>query len=127
ALTHYEVAQQPFAGAAVVWLQLLRPAPVDHPLAHVVASLRREQTVLDRHDLIPATGCMKAAQQSSVGVRPERILELVAVAPQLDCGHDRLKLEAIEAADSPQRVIDLGLLYLELSLVRQFLPGGTGM
>ena len=52
----------------------------------------------------------------------ERVLELVAVAPLLDGGDDRLELEAVELADAPQRVVDLLGLDLELALVGQHLP-----
>ena len=57
----------------------------------------------------------------------ERELELVAVAPVLGRGDDRLQFKPVEMPDAPQRVRDLFDLDLQLALVRQYLPGGTGM
>jgi hypothetical protein len=57
----------------------------------------------------------------------ERVLELVAVAPLLDGGHDRVLLEALQVADPAQRVADLLGLDLELALVGQHLPGRARM
>ena len=65
---------------------------------------------------------MEAADELAVVAGAERVLELVAVAPLLDGGHDRLELEAVEVADPPQRVVDLLGLDLELALVGQHLP-----
>ena len=70
---------------------------------------------------------MEAADERAVGVGAERVLELVAVAPRLRGGDDRLEHEAVEAADPPQRVLDLLLLDLELALVAQHLPGRARM
>src|SRR2546423_587987 len=52
----------------------------------------------------------------------ERVLELVAVAPLLEGGHDLAHRRIGEAADALERVCDLALLFLELALVRQHLP-----
>ncbi len=57
---------------------------------------------------------MKAADELAVRVRPEGVLELVAVAPLLRRGDDRLELEAVEVADAAQRVVDLLVLLGEL-------------
>ena len=70
---------------------------------------------------------MEAADQLAVVVGAEGELELVAVAPLLDGGDDRLQLEAVEAADARQRVADLLLLDRELALVGQHLPRRAGM
>ena len=61
------------------------------------------------------------------GFGSKRVLELVAVAPLLECRDDRLQLEAVKLADPAQRVFDLGALDLELAFVGQHLPGGTGV
>ena len=67
-------------------------------------------------------GRVEAADEAPLVVGAERVLELVAVAPLLDRGDDRLELEAVELADPPQRVVDLLLLDLQLALVGQHLP-----
>ena len=54
----------------------------------------------------------------------EGVLELVAVAPGLLRRLDRLQLEAVEAADPPQGVVDLIPLVGELALVGETLPRG---
>jgi 23S rRNA (uracil1939-C5)-methyltransferase len=48
---------------------------------------------------------MEAAVQAARLVLAEGELDLVAVAPLLDGGDDRLELEAVELADAPQRVV----------------------
>ena len=63
---------------------------------------------------------------SRVGAGAERVLELVAVAPRLERGLDRLELEALEAAEAAQRVGDLLGLLGELALVGQPLPRRAG-
>src|ERR1700744_1752251 len=67
-----------------------------------------------------------SATPSSGGPRPEGVLELVAVAPLFGRPDDRLHLEVVEAADPPQRVLDLGLLLGQLALVGEALPGRAG-
>jgi len=59
----------------------------------------------------------------------ERVLELVAVAPLLDGGLDRLKLVSVQLADAAQGVVDLVALGAQLALVVESLPGrpGTGL
>jgi hypothetical protein len=52
----------------------------------------------------------------------ERVLELVSVMPPLDSREDRLHRRSVEAAEPLQCVHHLGLLLLELALVRQHLP-----
>ena len=74
------------------------------------------------HDLLPRAGLVEAAESAPSSSRAEGVLELVAVAPLLLRGDDRLELEAVELADPPQRVVDLLGLDLELALVRQDLP-----
>ncbi len=65
---------------------------------------------------------MEATDQLAPGAAPERVLELVAVAPLLDRGSDRLELEVLQAPDPPQRFADLLALDLELALVGEHLP-----
>ena len=45
----------------------------------------------------------------------------------LDGGHDRLEREVLEPADPRERLLDLGLLDLELALVGEDLPRRAGM
>ena len=113
----------PSPRAAVVRAQALRARPRQHLLARRVAALGGEQAVVDRHDLVPPAGRVEAADEAAVGAGPERVLELVAVAPLLHRRHDRLQLEAVEPADAAQRVVDLLGLDRELALVGQHLPG----
>ena len=72
-------------------------------------------------------GAWKPHDEAAVGVGPERVLELVAVAPLLHRRHDRLQREAVEPADAAQRVLDLLGLDRELALVGQHLPGRARM
>ncbi len=98
--------------------------------ARQVAALGRQQAVLDRRHVVAAGRRMEAADQLralAVAVFAKRVLELVAVAPRLERGHDLLQLEAVEVADAPQRVVDLGALDLELALVRDHLPRHAGV
>ena len=108
-------------------LEALLARPGEHLLARGVAALGREQAVVERHDLVEAAGRVEAAHERAVRARAERVLELVAVAPLLDRGHDRLLLEAVELADPAQRVADLLGLDLELALVGEHLPRRAGM
>ena len=123
ALADDEVAQEALLRAAVVGVEALRRAPTRRRGG--AASLTRlggEQVVLDVDDLLPRAGLVEAADERAVLAGAERVLELVAVAPLLGRGDDRLELEAVELADAPQRVVDLLGLDLELLLVRQHLP-----
>ena len=119
-----------------------------------VAELGGEQAVLDRDDPVPAGGGVEAALQLALLARravarlavvgpvaglaeavraiagrgvAEGVLELVAIAPGFQRGDDRLELEAVEAADAAQGVVDLGVLDLQLALVGEHLPGHAGM
>ena len=65
---------------------------------------------------------MEAAHQLAACAAAERVLELVAVAPLLQGGHDLLQLIAFQAPDPPERIVDLFALDLKLSLVGQHLP-----
>ena len=94
----------------------------EHQLAQLVAPLGGEHAVLQRQDPVEAAGRVEAADELAVLAGPERVLELVAVAPLLQRGHDRLLLEALEAADALQRLGDLLGLDLELALVGEHLP-----
>ena len=126
-LAHDEVAQQALLGAPVPGAEALLARPGEHLLAGDVAALGGEQAVVHRHDLVPAAGGVEAAHQRPVGRGAERVLELVAVAPLLDRGDDRILREAVEPADPAQRVADLLGLDLELALVGQDLPRRAGM
>src|SRR3954454_1310944 len=70
---------------------------------------------------------MESADQLSARARAERVLELVSIAPLLLGRDDRLELDGLEAPDPRQRIRDLLGLDLELALVGEHLPGGTGM
>ena len=105
--------------------QLLLSRPGDNLATHLVAALGLQQAVLDVHDLMPRPGRVETAQQRAVLTRAERELQLVAVAPFLDRGDDRMHREAVELADPAKRVLDL--LCLVLQLLGQHLPGGTRM
>ena len=118
----------PVAGAPVVRLEPLSPAPADDLLPRHVARLGGEQAVGDLDDVVPPARGVEAAHEVSViGVGAERVLELVAVAPLGDGGHDLLERVPIQLADPAQSVIDLLLLDLELALVAEDLPGCAGM
>ncbi len=121
-LAHDEVAQQAALVAPVPGAQALLARPREHLLARRVAALGGEQAVVHRQDLVEAAGRVEAADERAVLGLPERVLELVAVAPLLDGGHDRLLLEALELADPAQGVADLLGLDLELALVGEHLP-----
>ena len=105
--------------------------------AGAVALERGEQAILEAEHGVGSGRCMKPAHElagrfalaAGAGAleRAEGVLELVAVAPLFDRGHDRGKLEAVQAADPAQRLIDLRALDLELALVGDHLPGDAGM
>ncbi len=122
-----EVAQQAALLAPVPRRQPLGARPREHLLADGVGALGGEQAVVHRHDLVPAAGRVEAAHELAAGAVPERVLELVAVAPRLDRGDDRLELEVAQLADPLERLAHLARLDLELALVRQHLPGRAGM
>ena len=98
-----------------------------HLLAQLVAALGGEHAVRDGDDAVEAARLVEAAHQLAGVARPERVLELVAVAPLLERGDDRVLLEALQAPDAAQRVGDLLGLDLELALVREHLPRRAGM
>ena len=122
ALAHDEVAQEAALVAPVPRAEALAAALGEHQLAQLVAALGRQLAVGHREDAVEAAGRVEAAHQLAAVAGPERVLELVAVAPLLERGHDRLLLEALEAPDPRQRVRDLLGLDLELALVREHLP-----
>ena len=125
ALAHDQVAHQPALLPPVPRAQSLSARPCQHLLAHPVRALGGEQAVIHRHDLVPAPGGMEATHELAAGPGAERVLELVAVAPLLDGGDDRLELEPLEPADPLQRLAHEPGLDLELTLVREHLPGGA--
>ena len=126
ALADDQVAQHARSAArAVVGGDRLGARPLADLVAGRVVGLGGEQAVVDVDDLGPAAAAWKPST-SSPSPRAERVLELVAVAPLLDRRHDRLELEALEAADPAQRLVDLLRLLGELALVGQPLPGGAG-
>ena len=107
--------------------EALAAALGERRLAQLVAALGGELAVGHREDLVEAAGGVEAAHELAVLVGPERVLELVAVAPLLDGGDDRLELVALEVADPGQRLLDLLGLDLELALVGQHLPRRAGV
>jgi len=122
-----EVAQGTLAAAPVPRTEAGFAKEVEDPPTGLVADLRRQQAVLERLDLIPAAGGMKAADQHALGVGPERVLELVAIAPEL-LGRDALgQLDVGEAAQAAQGVQRLLGLDLELTGVGEHLPGHAGV
>ena len=74
---------------------------------------------------VPAPAGVEAEDRLAVALA-EGVLELVAVAPLLHRRLDLLQLEAVEAADPAQRLLDLLALVLELALVGEALPGAPG-
>ena len=127
ALAHDEVAQQALLGAPVPGAEALRARPGEHLLAGRVAALGGEQAVVHRDDLVPAPGRVEAAHERPVRAGAERVLELVAVAPLLERGDDRVLREAVELPDPAQGVADLLGLDLELAVVGEHLPRRAGM
>ena len=128
ALADDEVAQQAALVAAVPGAAA--PARAPTPSTCSRAALPRSEASrqsVDRHDLVEAAGRVEAAHELAVRAGAERVLELVAVAPLLDGGHDRVLLEPVELADPAQRVADLLGLDLELALVGEHLPRRAGM
>ena len=125
ALANYEVAQHARPVATVIRRDRLVPSPVANRVAGRVVGLRGEQAVLDRHNVGPAAAAVKA-EREPLGAGPERVLELVAIAPLLRRRLDRLQLEPVEAADATERVVHLCRLLGELALVGHALPGGAG-
>src|SRR6185436_1853496 len=89
-------------------------APV--PRLQALLAAEREHLLAQR---VPALGRVEAEHELAILAGPERVLELVAVAPLLDRRHDRLQLEAVEPPDPAQRVLDLFGLDRELALVGQ--------
>src|SRR5205085_222571 len=104
--------------AAVPRREALAAALREDELAQLVAALGGEQAVVHRQDLVEAPGRVEAANELAL-VHAEGVLELVAVAPLLERGDDRLLLEAGEPADAHERLGDLLGLDLELALVRE--------
>ena len=127
-LAHDEVAQEALAGAAVVRLEALRRGtmPTTSSRAWLPFSEASRQSVTSTISS-QRPGAWKPQISRPVCVPAERVLELVAVAPLLDRGDDRLEHVAVELADPPQRVVDLLLLDLELLRVGEHLPGGAGV
>src|SRR5206468_4037898 len=117
--------QEAFVGAAVEGRQVLAATPVEDLSTGVIAGLRGQQAVLDVDDPLPRAGFMEAAEELAVGAAAERVLELVAIAPLLDCRDDRVELEPLEVPESLERLADLAMLDLELAGVGEDLPGGA--
>ena len=114
-------------GCPVPGAQPLCGAPLLRRLAYLVHRFGGEHVGLHLVDLVPAGGAMEAQEQFVLGAGPERVLHLVAVAPLLDCGHDRLDGRGLEAPEPLQGIGHLLLLDLELALIGQHLPGRAGV
>ncbi len=124
-LAHDAVAQEAAPRAAVVRLQPLLLAESQAPGRGPRCRPRRRAGSRRSGRSCPtrrARGSRRRARLLGRPLGPERVLELVAVAPRLHRRHDRLQLVAAELADPPQRVVDLLALDLQLLLVRQHLP-----
>jgi len=109
------------AGAAVVGVDRFLARPLAHLVAGRVASLRGELAIIDVDDQVPASAGMEAECRPALA-RPEGVFELVTVAPLLQRRLDLLQLEAVEAADPAQRLVDLPALLDQLLLVGEALP-----
>ncbi len=107
--------------------QALLATPAQGCLTRKVAALGGQQAILDRLNLVPACGRVKAAHECAVLALAKRILQLVAVAPLRTRRHDLLHLKAVELADPPQRILHLLGLDLQLALVGQHLPRDSRM
>src|SRR3954451_8237596 len=103
--------------APVVRRQARRAATVAQLLSARVVSLRGELAVLGVHAQVAAAARVKAEDELAIALA-EGVRDLVAVAPLLDGGLDRLELEALQASQPDQGVLPLGLLVAELLLVR---------
>src|SRR6202034_4211613 len=121
-------------GAPAAWptsatprMQSLLATPTQRRFPCAVAALGGQQAIVDRLNHVPARRGVETAHQPAVRSLAKRVLQLVAVTPLLERRHDLLKLEAIQLADPPQRVIDLLVLDLQLALVEQHLPRHPGM
>ena len=101
ALADDEVAQEAPLGAAVPGGQAVLAADGQDLLAQRVAALGGELAVGQRRrSRSKRPGAWKPHTSSPSAPVAERVLELVAVAPLLDGGDDRLELEALEPADA---------------------------
>src|SRR3954454_2732799 len=89
----------------------------------MVDALRGEHVLAHVVDLVPASGPVEAQDELPGVVDSERVLELVAVAPLGDGGHDRLDRRVLEAPDAREGVAHLRLLLAQLRLVAENLPG----
>ncbi len=123
-LANDEMAQVAAAPALVVSLEPLLPGPLSSAVADRVAELGRQPAALDLEHTVPPAGGVKAQRRPLLELR-ERVLQLVAVPEDLRRRHDRLRPELRQARDAPQRVGDLGLLLLELRLVREVLEAAA--
>ncbi len=123
ALADDEVAKDAGLGSPVEGCDAFPAGPAADRVAGRVVGLGGEQAVVDVDDLRPIPAAVIAERRRIRALAgPERVLELVAVAPLLDRGLDRLELEPVEAAEATQRVVHLPLLLCELALVRHPLP-----
>ena len=127
ALANHEVAQEALLVAPVPGAEALVAAEGEHLLAHRVAALGGQHAIGDRLDPVEAPGCVEAAHQLAAVAGPERVLELVAVAPLLDGAGRSAPARSPRGGRSAQRVADLLVLDLELALVGQHLPRRAGM
>ena len=120
-----QVAQHAGAGAAVVRRHPGGLSPGADLVAAGVVGLGCQQAVVGVHDLVPAPPCVEPQDQLALALA-ERVLELVAIAPALQRRLDRRQLEAVQASEAAQRVVDLLLLDAQLLLVGEPLPWGAG-
>ena len=118
------------APAVVGGVQALGARPLADGVAGVVVGDGGEPAVVDVDDPVPAAAGVEAEDRVRRRVvragGAERVLELVAVAPLLDRGDDRLDLDVGERAEALEGLGDLRLLLGELTLVGEALPGGAG-
>ena len=97
ALADDEVAQEAAVVVPVPRRGLCPRQNASDLLAQLVDALGDELAVGHRHDVVPAAGRVEAAHQLAVLAGAERELDLVAVAPLLVGGDDRLELEVRRA------------------------------
>ena len=93
--------------AAVVGGRARVVRPVADRVAGRVVGLRGELAVVDVDDLGPAAAAVEAERELARALAEASTRACCGSATRLDRGLDRLELEAVEAADPAQRLVDL--------------------
>ena len=120
AFAHDEVPEVARLVGLVVRDEPLPARPLANRVPNRVPELRRQPAALDLEHLVPSPRLVEPERRPVLELR-ERVLELVPVMKDVLGTGDRLHRRRRDAADPPQRILDLPVLGRDLCFVPKIL------